>query len=401
MRPIGAIPDKLLSLVNPTWPGVTSVFSQNLSEQLIFAARTTLRHNLTSILEARFRAELFETLKEWALASDANYENTKQKLDRILSNRNPILARLIPSEGISKCLMSFGFFSSSFQVTTKQSWQSLYFDKIVLRTSLFFRNFGPKGQAILRSLDATRRGFDAPLEREVLEYIGALPSVTSESRGSTGRALIIGPGVWDEEVNPEDYDLVIVLVTLNKDLRILEHQVAKFSATLYLNGDSTMKLIENPSGQLQKIAIKSRGLYGTATIHGTSAGDFSIPVHSNYSKLMNLWDWGNPNLMPRAVGTAISRGLVCDIVGADLYAGRLTYGASTGQFSGDGSQNSRPKFFTCAALASHDPLQGFLILRRLERSGLIAGKARIQEILSLTPYEYLAKLDVSLGSKRG
>ena len=109
MQPIGAVLEKFLTLIKPTWPGITSAWSQNLSEQLVFAARTTLRRNLTFIFESRFRAELFQTLEEWALASDANYENSKQKIDRILSNRNPILAKLIPSEGISKCLMSFGF----------------------------------------------------------------------------------------------------------------------------------------------------------------------------------------------------------------------------------------------------------------------------------------------------
>lgn len=367
--------------------------------------RLTFLLNLSFLLEPLVRIKLYAALRNWVEGKETNFKACSHQLSGILSSRNKLARSAVPSYGLSRALASLGFFSLSESIADRKKSRFYRADKLMLFLSLKLRK-DHKWRAISLENHIFKAGLE-PFENMDIALLsrlgGAMKDNTSTPVAKERVCLILGPGETNPLVSNTCADIVLILLTPSKDLQILETELNMHKAFLVINGEICAALLSenHEHDNLRAIVVRARGLYCPPQHIASLAEKLDIPAASYASGFLDLWSYGSPNLLPRAISVAIAIADKVIIDGADLHTGETLYRRAKGKSVKSMTvTNDRPQFFTCNSLASHDPLWAFFILKGLRRSQFIVGNRGVLDLLDMSGVEYLEKLDDSVGKPR-
>jgi len=366
------------------------------------AAKKAFTRNASNILERRFRRDTLKILLKWSHQA-VDYDWAHSELLKTFSRRNRLIAKLIPSSGISQALMAYGFFS----ISTKTCVGGLSTFQVGLAANvskylLYLRNAKSIAWAVRRDILLSQRGVAANFSPITESFIANSPpdaGILSET-SSEKTCLIVGPGDASDTSWSQGQDLTIILVTLGKNLWTLKSQLSNNDAMVALNLEvSEMVLTKGADSEWAEVLKLSTGLLCHLQVSKELSAMTGRPSYPLVGNIPNLWGGlGGPNLVPYVLDFLISKRYKATIVGANLYVASTIYPSETDPRIEEGLQPG--SFHTCISQASHNAAMNFLVLKKLYAAGHITGDDRITNVLGMGLSEYLAALDVSLGSTR-
>lgn len=396
--------DIFLSVIIPVWDKPLLTSSEEANKRLLQVMITkTLMRNLSFGLEPRTRLELHAVLSQFLTKGENSYAETKLQLENLISQRHPIAKALIPSYGLSQLLASLGFFSISQLLLDRRKSRFFSAKRLAVYLSVWGRRSHEFRSIILR-------GHPRVCNRQRFEGLSTLiidgqslnrEPIPFDPETLRRRCLIIGPGEFSK-LPTERYDTVLVLVTLNTSGESLADLIETFEdAHLVLNNDIASLLVKgDPKVELlRESAVRSKTVVSAPQWLTGLERTLKVKAKSYHSPLLDLWDFGAPNLFPRAISYALQECEVVDAVGVDLYTGKRIYSQTAGQGNKAASSGSA-EFLTCVALAGHDAEWSFRIMKSLYQQGIIVGGMELARILAMEPAEYMLVLNESVGSKR-
>jgi len=368
---------------------------------LTHAARRALVGNASYILEPKFRERILQILRAWAL-KELDYSSANSDLDEAFSKRSRLVARIIPGTGVARTLMAFGFFSASRLVFSGPiSNLQTGLQPRVAEAGLLLRNPPKIALAVIRDMRRSRNGVQGPFSYPTRRYFDKhLPTSNNVVAGNAGKCLVVGPSQVGSWPSLNNFDSVIIMVTLSNNLGLLKQRISSLSAAVILNGEAGVRAImEGPGSEWIAVLKTAKHIYCRRDEVRELEILTGVPTSARESNLLNLWGgYGGPHLTQVTLGLLISLGMRAHVVGVNLYLAEKTYE----QFSTQDTQLDSIKgdFATCMMQSVHNPVMDFLISCKLMAAGYVLGDDELQGILGMGLDEYLSALDKSIGSSR-
>lgn len=397
------------SLAGVLWPrfflegfvNEKSPSSQGQLETLTVAAKKALLGNASYLFEPNFRRRVLTSLCSWA-SEDISYSAAKSDLEVAFTKRGRLIAFLTPGHGISQTLMAFGFFSTSRRAFNGPiSNVELGLQSRIAELGLFLRNPKKMALELFRDIRKSRNGIISPFLPLTREYF-AKPQASSEFEvwKSSATCLVIGPSQIKAFPDYQQFNSVLIMVTLNNSLTLLKKQIFETNAAVVLNGEAASEAVRGvQTSEWISVLKTARYIYCHRYFVQEIGRLTEVPTYARESNLMNLWgNVGAPNLLPITVGLLAKEGLVAHVIGANLYVSSQVY--DQGPSVNPSEDDSRQHFQTCVAVSGHNPVIAFAIMKKLMMSGNVQGDDDLKNILGLQLIEYLEALDRSLGFGR-
>lgn len=375
------------------------------AENLLNSSSKALRKNLTYYLDKRFRESLIETLSAWVDGS-TDFLLAKNKIHQAIQQRPKWLGLLIPSDCFTQLLGAFGFFTfMDPKVTVFLGRRRIPVRGKITRISRTLGNSTRGKGKIWRDFRATFDYSETPFSPETIQLFRSLKSNKKNffSQTTTGRSLIIGPSEIKEFPPPYEFEICLILVTPSSDLKTLRQQTILFNGSWVINSAFAALLCDPGSNsELKVLAQKAEVIYCNHNWTSRIQSIVQVPVLSYNSNFMDLWMAGAPNLLHRALGLTLSKGLSATVVGANLYIADNIYQQTINEGGYIVAQPTRTlhEFFTCNSYSNHDPAINFITAKRLRLSDWIIGDEKVNNVLSWTLGEYLLALEKSIGMRR-
>ncbi len=372
--------------------------SPAMVEELLRLANSCLKSNLSYLLEPQFRDVLQATLTHWA-REEISYDEAFLAIRTAIETRPRLASLVVPSYGISQLLRSFGFFSLALK-SSKPAARSL--PSLRGRVAFWSRAIKGAGPSFLSQRRLVRTIGDDSLPRfepGTLEiFCSPLPARHPfDKPSSASRVLIVGPSHRARSVSTEGFEEILLLVTPSFDVTELSELTTSLGAGWFINGVFAEALVNSQQTDLLELAAHASKIYCNPLWVAPLRARLGSRVFSYESGYMDMWTFGSPNLLHRAVGVALSRELRAHVTGANLYVANRLYDQKSSE--GKPSRQLHP-FFTCASYAEHNPVINFLNLRRLYKAGWVSGDQHFEPLMKLSTNDYLIELDASLGRRR-
>lgn len=362
-------------------------------------ARRCLFHNVTFIVEPKFRLQLYRVILAW-LRLNTDFVSAREEIDRLLKKRT-FIARRIPSRGIAKLLMACGHFSMSHQVfaSRSSSWNS-DLQPLIAKLSILNQLGLKRGVRLVAEMTRLRRGESFDLGPVSLAHLGVSGGSGEKlSLQVPGKPiLLVGPGPVSEWPDSAMFSEIIFLVTSNTSPKQIAARFEKFEASIFLNGEmGSLFSSNNLSPDWGGVLSQAKTIYARREQCPTLGAQLNIRVEPYPVRIAEFWlGAGGPNLLPQAIGFALSKEQEAWVVGANLYVADVLY-----QLHDTSLRLEREnEFVTCLAQSNHNSVLNFAILRALAKANLITGGTRFLEILSLDLPSYLNQIDLTLGAAR-
>lgn len=397
--------DLFASRLFPFVPSIGS--AKDISEEnFLRETRKTLFHNLSALLEYRFREEVYAAVTGWHRQT-LSYDEASKVISSAFAERNKFLGRITPSQGITRTLMASGFFFDSFMGNKTYPWLALLDNRqLVARLGILLKVGVKKYSCISRDINSIRAGKTISLSKVSIDYLHSSSDPNLDRQLSSSRytsIAILGNAEIDSSRKFEDFDYRIVLVTLNTDVSEVIGYQQSGPLALLLNGEFVESLLCADSKALVKwrpLLSEAQRVFVKGSQKHRLKEALSISAFSSESPLLTLWSAdGAPNLAQIAVGLAMEMfggGARIAIFGVNMYAGHSLYSSKQKTHAHSESQS----FGLCRSLAMHDPVKNFVIMKILAQMGYAVGPQEFLEISNMSLEEYLEILDKRLGSLR-
>lgn len=374
-------------------------------ENLLNFSTKALRKNLTYSLDRRFRESLLGTLSAWVDGS-IDFLLAKNQIHQAIQRRPKWLGLLIPSNCFTQILGAFGFFTfMDPKVPVFLGRRGIPVRGKVARISRTLSNSVRRKSKIWRDFKATFDYSETPFSPETVQLFRNLKGRKENSSRyiTTGSSLIIGPSEIKELPSPYGFDACLILVTPSSNTKTLLQRTIFFKGSWVINSAFAALLCDPRSNsELKVLAQKAQVIYCNHNWTSRVQSIVQVPVLSYNSNFMDLWMTGSPNLLHRAIGLTISKGLSATVVGANLYIADSIYQQTVNEGGYIVAQPTRTlhEFFTCNSYSNHDPTMNFITAKRLQLSNLIIGDEKVKNVLSWSLGGYLLALEKSIGMRR-
>lgn len=353
-----------------------------------------LTRNISFLFEPRFRLALLRALSKW-IDKESTYLAAKSEVESALKARGRLGSYLFSSHGLSRILMSYGFFSTSATFGLG-------------RAAFTLPGLGPKVSqlGLLREISPSllvqilKSSGSASLESKsfppsVLSHFFDFGPIIQGATEQLKSFLVVGPGALDPTLQPEKFDAVIFLLTENANSSDFKSLLSAPQLYVICNNvfdrDGFQAILTHATevfcrpGQVHKVQ-------SLAGIHATE-----LKVGGNHFFTGRT----SPNMAQLAVGLAMRLGgslASVRLSGVDIYTGSKRYRSKP--FVEEGNTRRTAPFYLSRRQVNQNPMMNFLFLRLALGSGVISENDRLVRILSLSPVEYLEILDDSIGAKR-
>lgn len=360
---------------------------------LLEVAKKCLIWNLSFLFEPSFRVSTLRILESWA-KNGIQYDQARESLNHLITRRNPISKKLVPSWAISQVLVSFGFFSSASILNSKAL--SVTASSLLQRLATLMANHPVKARKVLLAGEYLRSAQSEKMEIKLLEAI----SESSQSSASREKkCLIIGPGPTSLPSDLHKYDEVVILVGPNSSLENSLDMVKKIKYSVYINYEMTTLILE---GQVDQGWSDFLARADRVTCKRGLSKRLQEKISTHSQEVSDAWKsiWGtagDPNMLQVASQDLALQGFQIVVEGVDLYVGSNLYAKDVQWEIGE---TVRPQFFTCFSFVQHNAAMNFIVMKALVSGGWVIGNDDFLKVTRLELSTYLRLLDENLGRGR-